>query len=137
MKSISATRCAWSRLASLFCRERLLRGCTILVSSAVALRVASWFAIDWTDEGAGEYPGGMVLRDAAGNVMRVSLGPGDTDCRPYYEADPDDLIVKALVAAEDGTYWEHCGVRPMSILRAAFQNVFYRRRISGGVPRMR
>ena len=73
----------------------------------------------------------MVLRDAAGNVMRVSLGPGDTDCRPYYEADPDDWIVKALVAAEDGTYWEHCGVRPLSILRAAFQNVFYRRRISG------
>ena len=73
----------------------------------------------------------MVLRDAAGNVMRVSLGPGDVDCRPYYEADPDDWIVKALVAVEDGTFWDHCGVRPLSIMRAACQNVFYRRRISG------
>ena len=63
--------------------------------------------------------------------MRVSLGPGDVDCRPYYEADPDDWIVKALVAVEDGTFWTHCGVRPLSILRAACQNVFYARRISG------
>lgn len=92
---------------------------------------ATWFAIGWTGEGAGEYPGGIVLRDAAGEVMRVSLGPKDADCRPYYEADPDDWIVKALVAVEDGTFWEHCGVRPLSILRAACQNMFYRRRISG------
>ena len=51
--------------------------------------------------------------------MRVSLGPGDVDCRPYYEADPGDWIAKALVAAEDGTFWTHCGVRPLSVLRAA------------------
>ena len=63
--------------------------------------------------------------------MRVSLGEGDVDCRPYYEAEANDWIVKALVASEDGDFWTHCGVRPLSILRAAFQNVFYRRRISG------
>ena len=91
----------------------------------------SWCVIDWTEDGAQEYPGGIVLRDKAGNVLRVSLGPGDVDCRPYYRADPDDWIVKALVAVEDGSYWSHCGVRPLSILRAACQNVFYRRRISG------
>ena len=96
-----------------------------------AFLAISWFAIGWTGEGADEYAGGIVLRDAAGEVMRVSLGPGDVDCRPYYEANPDDWIVKALVAVEDGTFWEHCGVRPLSILRAACQNVFYRRRISG------
>lgn len=72
-----------------------------------------------------------MLRDAAGEVLRVSLGEGDVDCRPYYQASPDDWIVKALVASEDGTYWEHYGVRPLSILRAFAQNVFYGRRISG------
>lgn len=61
----------------------------------------------------------------------MSLGPGDVDCRPYYRADPDDWIVKALVAVEDSSYWTHRGVRPLSILRAACQNVFYGRRISG------
>ena len=53
------------------------------------------------------------------------------DCRPYYTADRSDWIVKALVASEDGTFWTHCGVRPLSALRAAFQNVFSGRRVSG------
>ncbi len=92
---------------------------------------ASWCAIDWTGAGSDEYPGGVVLRDDAGNVLRVSLGEGDVDCRPYYSADADDWIVKALVASEDGTFWEHRGVRPLSVLRAAFQNVTCRRRVSG------
>jgi len=39
--------------------------------------------------------------------------------------------VKALVAVEDGTFWTHHGVRPLSVVRAACQNLFYRRRISG------
>ena len=105
-----------------------------LASAAVVAAVAfvvCWFAVDWSDEGANDYPGGVVLRDAAGNVIRVSLGPGDVDCRPYYAADPGDWIVKALVASEDGTFWTHCGVRPLSVLRAALQNAFWRRRVSG------
>ena len=114
-----------------FCRARLWRGCIILSSAPVALLAVSWFALEWTDEGADEYPGGIVLRDDAGNVLRVSLGEGDVDCRPYYEADPEDWIGKALVAVEDSAYWTHCGVRPLSVLRAACQNVFYGRRISG------
>ena len=116
-------------------RRRLLRiavvaaaaGCAASVLTAVVL----WFAIGWTEEDCSGYAGGIVLRDAAGSVLRVSLGPGDVDCRPYYTADRDDWIVKALVAAEDGTFWTHRGVRPLSILRAFCQNVFYRRRISG------
>lgn len=95
------------------------------------LLAISWFTIDWSPEGADEYPGGIVLRDDAGNVLRVSLGEGDVDCRPYYAADPNDWIVKALVAVEDGSFWTHRGVRPLSILRATAQNLFYRRRISG------
>lgn len=91
----------------------------------------SWFAIDWDETGSDDYPGGVVLRDASGTVIRVSLGKGDTDCRPYYTASKDDWIVKALVASEDGTFFSHCGVRPLSMMRAFCQNVFYRRRISG------
>ena len=92
---------------------------------------ALWFGTDRLGKEAEEYPGGAVLRDNAGNILRVTLGPGDVDCRPFYEADPDDWIVKAVVAVEDGSFWTHCGVRPLSVLRAACQNVFYRRRISG------
>jgi len=72
-----------------------------------------------------------VLRDAAGAIVRVTLGPGEVDCRPTYIASPDDWIVKAVVAAEDGSFWEHAGVRPLSICRAFVQNLFSRRRVSG------
>ena len=99
--------------------------------SAIVFAALSWTFIDWTDEGADRYPGGTVVRDDAGNVLRVSLGEDDTDCRPYYTASAEDWIVKAVVASEDGAYWTHHGVRPLSILRAACQNIFYRRRISG------
>jgi penicillin-binding protein 1C len=101
------------------------------VAAGMAAFAVAWCMIDWTDEGADEYPGGVVLRDSSGEVLRVSLGEGDVDCRPYYKADPDDWIVKALVASEDGTFWTHCGVRPLSALRAAVQNIAMGRRISG------
>lgn len=103
----------------------------ILFCMLVSLPVVSWFVLDWTDEGCDKFPGGVVIRDASGGLLRVTLGPGDVDCRPGYVADPEDWIVKALVASEDGTFWEHHGVRPLSALRAAFQNLFYRRRVSG------
>lgn len=99
--------------------------------SAVVFVAFSFLLIGWSDAGSDEYAGGVVLRDSSGDVMRVSLGEGDVDCRPYYLADENDWIVKALVASEDGEFWSHCGVRPLSIVRAAFQNIFYRRRISG------
>ena len=92
---------------------------------------ASWCVLDWPAADAREYPGGTVLRDDAGNVLRVSLGPGDVDCRPYYAADRSDWIVQALVASEDGTFWTHRGVRPLRVLRATCQNVFSGRRVSG------
>lgn len=108
----------------------------VIAASSVAGLVAavvafSFLLIGWSDAGSDEYAGGVVLRDSSGDVMRVSLGEGDVDCRPYYLADENDWIVKALVASEDGEFWSHCGVRPLSIVRAAFQNIFYRRRISG------
>ncbi|MGN0853740.1 MAG: transglycosylase domain-containing protein [Kiritimatiellia bacterium] len=90
-----------------------------------------WTVVDWTPAGSDVYPGGVVLRDAAGRVLRVSLGANDVDCRPCYTARKEDWIVKALVAAEDGSFWTHGGVRPLSVLRAALQNVGTGRRVSG------
>lgn len=98
----------------------------------VVVFAVSWAFIDPVDESAAvEYPGGVVLRDAGGKVLRVSLGKDDTDCRPYYSAREDDWIVKALVASEDRLYWHHVGVNPWSVARALRLNVFGGRRISG------
>ena len=91
----------------------------------------SFCFIGWSDEGSEDYPGGIVLRDANGEIIRVSLGPDDVDSRPFYRASKEDLIVKALVASEDGTFFEHNGVRPLSVLRALWQNIMSNRRVSG------
>ena len=112
--------------------QKILKISLIAALGVVAVFVALSFAfISWNDCGSENYAGGLILRDAAGEVMRVSLGEGDVDCRAYYVADENDWIVKALVAVEDGEFWSHCGVRPLSVVRAAFQNLFYGRRISG------
>jgi len=111
-------------------RKIAFLACIVAALAAVFL-VCSWMFIDWGDEGSDEYPGGTILRDSSGRILRVTLGPGDVDCRPFYAASRDDWIVKALVAAEDSSFWSHHGVRPMSVLRAAWQNVSCRRRISG------
>ena len=66
----------------------------LAAAGAVAFGL-SWLLIDPHLEDAENYPGGLVLRDGAGNVLRVSLGADDVDCRPYYRASPDDWIVKA------------------------------------------
>lgn len=101
------------------------------VGAAAAVFTLSWMLIDPCLEGADLYPGGTVLRDASGRVMRVSLGAGDVDCRPYYRASADDWVVKALVASEDRRFFSHWGVNVPSVLRACLQNVSSLRRVSG------
>ena len=108
-----------------------IRIVTALACAAAAFFALSWAFIGWDASLEDVFPAGTVLRNSAGEPIRVTLGPGDTDCRPTYRANRDDWIVKAIVAAEDGEFWEHRGVRPASVLRAAAQNAFSARRISG------
>ena len=116
-------------------RIRFLKVVLFVLACAALLALgagaALWLCVDWTDEGADDYAGGVVLRDSSGEILRVALGEGDVDSRPFYRASPDDWIVRAVVASEDGTFWTHRGVRPLSVLRAAFQNLTTGRRISG------
>jgi len=109
----------------------LFRAAVVLAAALLLALLLSWFFIDWDEVPGREYPGGVVLRDSRGDILRVALGKGYVDCRPWYEADENDWAVKALVAVEDGEFWNHCGVRPLSVLRAFFQNVVSKRRISG------
>jgi len=102
-----------------------------LPMAMVVVFAVSWLAIDPHLELAERYPGGRLLRDRAGNLLRVTLGADDVDCRPCYIAKPDDWIVKALIAGEDHRFFSHSGVNLASVLRATWQNVFNLRRISG------
>ena len=86
-----------------------LAGAIALLGGGVAFAL-SWLLIDPHLEDAATYPGGLVLRDGAGKVLRVSLGADDWDamlfpsftlravCIPWLEA--GDLIT---VWADDNT----------------------------------
>ena len=100
-------------------------------AAVLAAVLLSWALVDPHLDRAAVYPGGTVLRDNAGSVLRVSLGPGDVDCRPYYSASTNDWIVKALVASEDRRFFSHWGVDVPSVARACVQNVTSLRRVSG------
>ncbi len=105
-----------------------------LIVFSIAVTVA--FGILWVCnppplEEAKVFPEGFVMRDSAGETIRVGLGVGDVDCRPTYVASQDDWIVKAIVAAEDARFFSHKGVRVESILRALRQNITTFRGVSG------
>jgi penicillin-binding protein 1C len=93
--------------------------------------LALWFCCPPPLEDASRYPAGVILRDRAGQVLRVGLGPGDQDCRPFYRASFDDWIVKAVIASEDRRFAAHRGVDFGALGRAVWQNLSSRRRISG------
>lgn len=100
-------------------------------AALLAVGAALWFACPPPLDEAARYPTGIILRDRAGQVLRVGLGPGDVDCRPSYRASFDDWIVRAAIAAEDKRFAAHAGVDFGALARAAWQNVSSRRRVSG------
>ncbi|MCX6998662.1 MAG: transglycosylase domain-containing protein [Kiritimatiellaeota bacterium] len=97
---------------------------------ALALAIA-WFACPFPRELLAWYPAAVVLCDREGTPLRVRLGPRDQDCRPIYQPQRDDWIVKAIVAAEDRRFWRHGGVDPAAVLRAAWLDVTRLRKVSG------
>ena len=112
-------------------RYRLFCALLSVALSVAVFLLLSFFLIQWNNEESEKFPGGCILRDDAGNIIRVTLDENDVDCRPFYQADENDWIVKALIAAEDGEFWSHNGVRFLSIFRAVYQNVVSGKRISG------
>ncbi|MFA4944103.1 MAG: penicillin-binding protein 1C [Lentisphaeria bacterium] len=99
--------------------------------AAGALFAGAWFAFPFPRAELERYPRATVLTDRTGAPLRVKLGPGSADCRPLLRPDPDSWIAKAVVATEDRRFWRHPGVDPLAILRAIWQNLTHRRRISG------
>lgn len=112
-------------------RRLVLRTLGCSVSAGAALFIVSLVLFDPPLRQSMVYPAGAVLRDRTGEILRVELGPDDQDCRPFYTADANDWVVKALVASEDKRFWSHGGIDFLSLARALWQNLSNGRRISG------
>ena len=111
--------------------KKLRKVCLSLLIAFTVAFVALWIRNPPPLNESRIFPEGFVMRDSAGEIIRVGLGPGDVDCRPTYVANRDDWIAKAIVAAEDARFFSHNGVRLDSVLRSIRQNVTAFRRVSG------
>lgn len=103
----------------------------VLLGLVPAVFIAAVRWAPFPDEKLQQRPAAVVLADRSGVPLRVKLAPGGFDCRPGYQPAPEHWIVKAIVAAEDHRFWSHPGVDGMALARAAAQNLFAGRRISG------
>ncbi len=104
-------------------------GRALLVGAGLFL--AALAVVPFPHERLRRYPAAEVLLDAAGQPLRVQLGPGGLDCRPGYVARPEDWIARALIAAEDQRFRHHPGLDLAALGRAVWQNVGAGRRVSG------
>lgn len=111
--------------------RRAVRAGAWLAAAALLLLGGLWVACPFPRERLDRFPGGAVLLDRRGDVLRVTLGPGDVDCRPLYAVEKGDWIVPALIACEDQRFFRHPGLDPLALARAISQNVSTGRRVSG------
>ena len=96
-----------------------------------AMGLAVWAAIPFDVARLKMFPAGVRVLDADGRVLREFLSPEGFDCIPVYRPRAEDWIVKAIIAAEDSRFQDHCGVDVRSIGRALVQNVWSRKVVSG------
>lgn len=74
---------------------------------------------------------GTRVLDRQGRLLRELPGPSGNRGRPAALTDMGDRIVLATIVSEDREFYEHEGVDPIAVARAATQNVRHGRLVSG------
>ncbi len=100
-----------------------------IVNTALGLLLALAFAIPLPARGGG-WSIAVEYRDGA--PAYVFLAPDDKWRLPVSLDRVDPTLVDALIALEDKRFYDHDGVDPIAIVRAAWTDVIHRRRVSGG-----
>lgn len=77
-------------------------------------------------------PPSVVVEYRDGRPAYMFLSPDDKWRLPVELDRLDPQLVRALVALEDKRFWDHAGVDPIAIVRAAGSNLIAGRRVSGG-----
>ena len=73
----------------------------------------------------------MLLRDRRGRFLG-ELGGDETRGFGYWPIDElPERVVAATLVVEDRCFWRHPGVDPRALIRAAWQNLRHRERVSG------
>ena len=104
---------------------------------ALVLSVAVGFALDAADRAfpppidAARVVSAEVL-DRDGNLLRAFATPGGTWRLKTTVKDVDPQFLRMLIAYEDQRFYDHGGVDPLALLRAAGQLLTHGRIVSGG-----
>jgi penicillin-binding protein 1C len=115
-------------------RMKLQRYIKIILSSfiiAMGISLLLLHLLPFDSGSMKHYPASRIIYDRNGGILRVTLGDGDTLCRPVGLDETGDWVVKAALAAEDKRFFRHPGIDPLAIIRALGQNIFSGRIVSG------
>src|SRR5687768_9718644 len=119
-------RSAWLRRA----RRAMVAGAAI--TGATALGVGAWTLLPRPADliAPGSAPG-VRIEDRHGVLLRSTRGADGsrTEWVPYAEIDPD--VILAFIAVEDRRFWDHRGIDPRAVARAARDNLRADRIVSG------
>lgn len=118
------------RLSRLALKGGLLLGLAGLVATTLVVR-AEPYPVDRLDPGRG---GPLIVEDRRGRVLYRRPGPqGRPGRRGWVTLDQISThAVLTVIASEDRSFFEHRGVDPVGILRAAALNLRARRAAYGG-----
>ena len=107
------------------------RRVTLLAAAAVAVTAAIFTSICWSRAELQSIPASFILLDRHGTFL-AQLGGSDERGYGYWPPPgASERIVAALLALEDRRFWDHPGVDPLAVLRAAAQDLAAGRRVSG------
>ncbi|MDU9006161.1 penicillin-binding protein 1C [Sedimentitalea todarodis] len=102
----------------------------LLAAAALRDRVDAW--IDAADLPPTLAETSVEVRDRDANLLRAyTVGDGIWRLAPTL-ATVDDAYLEMLIRYEDKRFWQHPGIDPLAMLRAAAQALWHGRAVSGG-----
>lgn len=126
--TVSRRRCAWLGLATLI----LAMPAVLLLSAVAAFHVLDWlypFPAERLNDVLGERS--PMIRAADGSLVSWRVDRQENWRLPVRLRDVSPRLVQATIAVEDKRFESHDGVDCIALSRAAWQNMFHMRRISG------
>jgi penicillin-binding protein 1C len=128
---MSPVASAFRRKISVASTFRWMLGLTL---SLLLILAAAWIRCGSIDAAllAGVDAPSTVIVDRHGHVLYEALSAGGTRVRPLTPAEVPPVLEAATLAAEDRRFYAHPGVDPVSLVRAARQNLVEGRIVEGG-----
>ncbi|MEJ7600550.1 MAG: transglycosylase domain-containing protein [Kofleriaceae bacterium] len=113
-------------------RARLLRWSLWAAAATNALLLLLFLLVLVVPLPGRDHRPSVVVESRDGRPAHVFLSSDDKWRLPVELARVDPKFVEALVALEDKRFWDHDGVDPVALVRAAASNLATGRRVSGG-----